>query len=54
MHAERRLVAIAFWTPLLLPIGGALASGTDLTSLWSMPAWTLLPIVMLSPPAFTR
>lgn len=51
VDAERRLVAIAFWTPLLLPIGGALASGTDLTSLWSMPAWTLLPIVMLSPPA---
>lgn len=46
---ERRLVALAFWAPLLLPIAGALASGIDLTSLWSMSAWTLLPIVLLSP-----
>ena len=47
----RRLVAIAFWAPLLLPIAGALAGGFDLTSLWSMPSWTLLPVLLLSPPA---
>ena len=47
---ERRLVAVAFWAPLLLPIAGALASSIDLTSLWSMSAWTLLPIILLSPP----
>jgi 4-amino-4-deoxy-L-arabinose transferase-like glycosyltransferase len=47
---ERRLVAAAFWAPLLLPILAALASNIDLTSLWSMSAWTLLPIVLLSPP----
>ena len=48
---ERNFVAAAFWGPLLLPAAGALASGTELTSLWSMSAWTLLPVVLLSPPA---
>lgn len=47
---ERRLVAAAFWAPLLLPVIGALASGTEITSLWSMPAWTLLAVVLLSSP----
>jgi 4-amino-4-deoxy-L-arabinose transferase-like glycosyltransferase len=51
--SERRLAAAAFWGPLLLPALGALASGTELTSLWSMPAWTLLPVLLLSPPALT-
>jgi hypothetical protein len=50
---ERRLVAAAFWGPMLLPALGALASGTEITSLWSMPAWTLLPVLLLSPPAVT-
>ena len=48
---ERKFVAVAFWGPLLPPAAGALASGTELTSLWSMSAWTLLPVVLLSPPA---
>src|SRR5262249_4610028 len=48
--SERRLVATAFWGPLLLPIVGALAGRTNLASLWAMPAWTLLPILLLSPP----
>jgi len=47
---ERRLAATAFWAPLVLPALGALASGTEITSLWSMPAWTLLAVVLLSPP----
>ena len=50
---DRRLAAAAFWAPLLLPVVGALASGTDITSLWSMSAWTLLPVLLLSPPAMT-
>jgi 4-amino-4-deoxy-L-arabinose transferase-like glycosyltransferase len=50
---ERRLAAVAFWAPFLLPVIGALASGTEITSLWSMPAWTLLPVLLLSPPAVT-
>jgi 4-amino-4-deoxy-L-arabinose transferase-like glycosyltransferase len=47
---ERRLVTIVFWGPLLLPVAEALASGTILTPIWSMPAWTLLPVLLLSPP----
>jgi len=50
---ERRLAAAAFWGPLLLPAAGALASGTALSSLWSMPAWTLLPVLLLSPATVT-
>ena len=48
---EVRLVAAAFWGPLLLPVVGTLALGTAPTALWSMPAWTLLPVLMLSPQA---
>ena len=47
---ERRLVALAFWGPLLLPVAEALAGGTLLNSIWSMSAWTLLPVLLLSPP----
>ena len=50
---DRRLAAAAFWAPLLLPAVGALASGIEITSLWSMAAWTLLPVLLLSPPAVT-
>jgi len=49
--SERRLAAATFWGPLLLPAAGALASGTEITSLWSMSAWTLLPVLLLSSPA---
>lgn len=49
-YRERRLVAAAFWGPLLLPVVGAFVSGTRLTSLWSMPAWPLLPLMLLSSP----
>ncbi len=48
---ERRLAAAAFWAPLLLPALGALAGGIEITSLWSMSAWTLLPVLLLSSPA---
>jgi len=47
---NRRLAATAFWAPLLLPVIAALASGTVMNSLWSMSAWSLLPVVLLSPP----
>jgi hypothetical protein len=49
-NPERRLAATAFWATLLLPSLFALATGLKLTSLWTMPAWTLLPIVLLSSP----
>jgi len=47
---ERRLAAAAFWAPLLLPAVVALASGIEITSLWSMSAWALLPVLLLSSP----
>jgi hypothetical protein len=50
---RRRLAALAFWLPFLLPAIGAVASGTEITSLWSMPAWTLLPVLLLSSPQVT-
>lgn len=50
---DRRLVALAFWGPLLLPVVGALLAGMEITSLWSMSAWTLLPILLLSPKEVT-
>ncbi|HEY1473219.1 MAG TPA: glycosyltransferase family 39 protein [Pseudolabrys sp.] len=49
--SERRLVAAAFWGSSLPPALGALVSGTEITSLWSMSAWTLLPVLLLSPGA---
>lgn len=48
---DRRLAAAAFWAPLLLPAVAALVSGIEITSLWSMSAWALLPVLLLSPPA---
>jgi len=50
---ERRLVAAAFWGPLLLPAIAAVAGGAEITSLWSMPAFSLLPVMLLSSPAVT-
>ena len=50
-EGERRVVVVAFFAPLLPPVAAALASNIDLTSLWSMSAWTLLPIVLLSSPS---
>jgi 4-amino-4-deoxy-L-arabinose transferase-like glycosyltransferase len=47
-ETERRLAAAAFWAPFLLPAIGALLSGTQITSLWSMSAWSLLPMLLLS------
>ena len=50
---DRRLAAAAFWAPLLLPAVAALVSGIEITSLWSMSAWTLLAVLLLSPPPVT-
>ncbi len=47
---ERRLAAAAFWAPFLLPALAAVATGTEITSLWSMSAWSLLPVLLLSSP----
>ena len=50
---NRRLAVAAFWAPFLLPILAALAFGVEITSLWSMSAFALLPVLLLSPPAVT-
>jgi len=47
---ERRLAAAAFWATLLLPAVIAPFFGLQLVSLWSMSAWTLLPVMLLSSP----
>lgn len=48
--AARKFAAIAFWTPLLLPVPLVLLSGVGLNPIWSMSALTLLPVVLLSSP----
>jgi hypothetical protein len=45
---ERRLVAIAFMAPLVLPLIAAVATKSNASSLWSIGSMTLLPIVLLS------
>ncbi|MDO9413403.1 MAG: glycosyltransferase family 39 protein [Pseudolabrys sp.] len=52
-ETERRLAAAAFWAPFLLPPVLALMSGTQINSLWSMSAWSLLPVLLLSSPKVT-
>ncbi len=43
----------AFWAPLLVPVAVALVAQFPLTSLWTMSAWSLLPVVLLSSPLTT-
>jgi 4-amino-4-deoxy-L-arabinose transferase-like glycosyltransferase len=45
--AERRLVAVVFWLPLLLPALVNLVMPHRLTPLWTIPNWSLLPVVLL-------
>jgi 4-amino-4-deoxy-L-arabinose transferase-like glycosyltransferase len=47
---DRRLVALAFWSPLLVATLAALAAGAMIVSLWMIPAFTLLPVVLMSSP----
>lgn len=46
----RRPATVLFWTPIALPIVVALAIRTNLLSLWSAPAYNLLPVMMLASP----
>jgi hypothetical protein len=45
---DRRLVAVVFWTTLLLPMVPALVWGVEIHGIWSMSSWTLLPVLLLS------
>ena len=47
---DRRLVAVIFWATLLLPTLPALVWGVEIHGIWSMSSWTLLPVMLLSPP----
>jgi 4-amino-4-deoxy-L-arabinose transferase-like glycosyltransferase len=47
---DRRLVAVAFWATLLLPTVPGLLWGIEIHGIWSMSSWTLLPVLLLSPP----
>jgi 4-amino-4-deoxy-L-arabinose transferase-like glycosyltransferase len=46
----RRPATLLFWTPLILPIFVAMATRTNLMSLWNAPALNLLPVMLLSSP----
>lgn len=48
---ERQLAATAFWAPLLVAPVAALAARSEIVSLWAMPGFTLLPVVLLSSPS---
>jgi 4-amino-4-deoxy-L-arabinose transferase-like glycosyltransferase len=48
--AERRLVVVAFLTPVLLPVPVALVIYAKLELIWTMSACALLPVVLLSSP----
>ena len=45
------MLLVLLAVPLLLPPLSALILGMRLSSLWTMPAWFLLPIVLLAPPS---
>jgi hypothetical protein len=47
---QRRLALKAFALPLLLPALASAALGFALSPLWSLPNWSLLPVVLLSSP----
>ena len=51
--ADRRLVAVLFWVPLLLPPLVNVMAPHRLTSLWTFPNWSLLPVLLLATPLVT-
>jgi 4-amino-4-deoxy-L-arabinose transferase-like glycosyltransferase len=50
---DGQFAACALWVPLLLPALVALLAGGRTTSLWTMPAWSLLPVMLMSSPLVT-
>src|SRR5262249_5941402 len=47
---DRRIAAIVFWLPLAMPIVMAIILKVSMIPLWSMPALTLLPVMLLGSP----
>ena len=50
---HRKLAVVAFWAALLVPVPFAVAAHLELTALWTMASWSLLPVVLLSSPVVT-
>jgi 4-amino-4-deoxy-L-arabinose transferase-like glycosyltransferase len=48
---DARLLAVLLATPLIVPVVVAPFFGAQLTPLWTMPAWFLLPVLLLRPAA---
>jgi hypothetical protein len=46
---DRRMLVVLFALPLLLPIVVMPLAGVRFSALWALPAWFLLPIILLSP-----
>lgn len=46
----RRMLIVLFALPLLLPLLVMPLAGIKFSALWTLPAWFLLPIILLSPP----
>lgn len=47
---DRRMLVVLLVAPLMLPLFTAPFFGISLSSLWTAPAWFLLPVVLLSSP----
>jgi len=47
--SDGRMLAVLLWVPIIAPIPVAIAINARLSSLWTMQAWFLLPILLLSP-----
>lgn len=50
---ERRFLVVAFAAPMLIAVLAALLAREQIVSLWSMPAMTLLPAILLGSPLVT-
>ena len=49
-NPDRRMLVVLLAVQLLLPALSAPFVGVELTPLWTMQAWFLLPIILLGPP----
>jgi 4-amino-4-deoxy-L-arabinose transferase-like glycosyltransferase len=47
---HRRLAVVALFAGLLVPVPFAIAARLELTGLWSMASWSLLPVLLLASP----
>jgi hypothetical protein len=50
LDQKRRTATVLFWTPLLLPLIIAAVLRTNLQSIWNVPAFNLVPVMMLASP----